>query len=74
MKNIFLFCDTIIVDLILAISKNLVSNNYRIYLQCEKIKTKDVILKFIKENKLENKITVMCLDDIFCKTCLKSLK
>ena len=71
MKNIFLFCDTIIVDLILAISKNLVSNNYRIYLQCEKIKTKDVILKFIKENKLENKITVMCLDEYLLQNLSK---
>ena len=52
MKKIFLFCDTIIVDLVLNISKDLVNNGCEIYLQCEKIKTKYIISKFLVQNNL----------------------
>ncbi len=74
MKKIFLFCDTIIVDLVLNISKDLVNNGCEIYLQCEKIKTKYIISKFLVQNNLENKITVMCLDEYILQNFSKKFE
>ena len=49
MKNILLFCDTIVVDIALNLTKNLIKKNYYVYLQCEKTETKNKINNFRKK-------------------------
>ena len=53
MKNILLFCDTIVVDIALNLTKNLIKKNYYVYLQCEKTETKNKINNFLEKNDLK---------------------
>lgn len=63
MKNILLFCDTIVVDIVLNLTKNLIKNNYLVYLQCEKTETKNKINNFLKKNDLKKNIQIICLHE-----------
>ena len=63
MKNVLLFCDTIIVDIVLNLTKNLIKKKYFVYLQCEKIETKKKINNFLEKNDLKKNIEIICLHE-----------
>ena len=63
MKNILLFCDTIVVDIVLNLTKHLVKQNYFVYLQCEKIDTKKRISNFLLKNNIEKNFEIICLHE-----------
>ena len=63
MKKIFLFCDTIIIDFILGTTKKLFNQDCQVFLQCEKLETKKIIVEFLNKEKMNDKVKVYCLNE-----------
>ncbi len=74
MKNVLLFCDTIVVDIVLNLTKNLVKKNYFVYLQCEKIETKKKINNFLEKNDLKKNIEIICLHEFLLANYTKKFE
>ncbi len=70
MKNLLLFCDTIIVDIVLNLTRHLVKNKYFVYLQCEKIETKKKISEFVLKHNIEKNVKVICLHEYLIENYL----